>query len=163
MQCLSKMVKYLDLQNSANVTMWELWSNVMLLWIVSRRQGNVKCASQTRGWVPSLGLPTEIKDSSRGLVHNLKIIFSLTCLHVLSLYSDENLKLAPCKTSFPSFYIKIFSSIWYHDVDKININNSGLSFISDGRPRRGPWPGVWFAHFILPHLWVCRHPQHNVT
>ena len=65
----------------------------MLLWIVSKRQGNVKCASQTRGWGPSLGLPTEIKDSSRGLVHHLKIIFSLTCLHVLSLYSDENLKL----------------------------------------------------------------------
>ena len=27
------------------------------------------------GWGPSLGLPTEIKDSSQGLVHHLKLIF----------------------------------------------------------------------------------------
>ena len=148
--------------------MWELWSNVVLLWMLqTKRQGNVKQASQTHGWGPSLGLPTEIKDSSQGLVQCTSLKNNVfPYLHPRPLFVF-GLK---CKTHLarPRFlpFIKRYF-LQYVTImlikHKININNLGLSFISVGRPRRGPWPGVCFAHFTFPHLWVWHHPQHNVT
>ena len=93
--------------------------------------------------------------------------FSRTYLHPRPLFVF-GLK---CKTHLarPRFLLFIeryflqYVTIIMRIKHKININNLGLSFISVGRPRRGPWPGVCFAHFTFPHLWVWHHPQHYVT
>ena len=160
------MAKYFDLLNSANVTIFK--QNGKILRSAKFRQcHNVGTLIQCDAFVDVADqetgeCETSITNSWLGPQprppNRDKRQFSRTYLHPRPLFVF-GLK---CKTHLarPRFLLFIekyflqYVTIIMLIKHKINIYNLGLSFISVGRPRRGPWPGVCFAHFTFPHLWV---------